>query len=108
MQWTTKTGKRIRVSDMTDEHIDRAIAMLDRFRAKVCGNLYRIADMVQGEMAQVLIEDLIYRAEENPEGIMGFWPEKDIYWRLVRERERRDRANAKQPVFEFELQSSIA
>jgi len=90
--WTCKDGKRLRICDMTDSHLQNAIAMLER-KAKMLlpqeiSAAYSCLAMMSGDMAQFYCEQDIERMEEStPEE----WLERvcPIYGKLLEEQERR-------------------
>jgi hypothetical protein len=89
--WTTKAGAKLRICDMSDTHLAKAIACLERSvktaRDSALHAAYQVAPMLQGEMASFYIEQDIDSMEEDPDG-ENFLPA--IYDNLCEERDRRD------------------
>ena len=74
-KWTTKTGKRISVRDMSERHLVNTISLLER-KERHCGEatlaVYRIESMLQGGQAQIVINRDIQRVESE-EGRVLYW-----------------------------------
>ncbi len=82
--WTTKSGEKIRICDMLDEHLKNTIAFLER-------NARFVADVAifpsfQGEMAQYYAEQQYDNMVEDP---IEFFCVGTIYDDLVTEQLRR-------------------
>ena len=84
-KWTTKDGGKIRIKDMTDEHLLNATHLLSRRYNQMVKNLYAFAGMIHGEQASVCVEDEIDR-EESEGSIEEHFP---IYADMMDELERR-------------------
>jgi len=87
--WTTKTGRKIRICDMSDSHLLNAVKMLRRYAKSAYENAitngYYLLGSLQGEAAIDHLEDqLMSLEEESPD---EFLP--DIYWNMLDECERR-------------------
>lgn len=67
--WTTKDGQRIRICDMTDEHLLNAIRFFRRkgaaYKEASVAVGYRVLSSLQGEMATFFCEQDIARLEET-------------------------------------------
>ena len=88
-KWTTRSGMKIRICDMTDQHLVNAIRCLrreaEKIRMRHVDEAAAAVDMVNGEMAS-------YHAEQEfDEACMAdaesYLPE--IYWDLLMDAERR-------------------
>lgn len=87
--WKCKDGRKVRICDMTDSHLDNAIAMMERMARAVhpllVAQAYAIASCLQGEMASYYAEQDIDRLEHSePEELLP-----PIYDDLISERDRR-------------------
>lgn len=93
-KWTMKDGRKIRICDMNDSHIENAIKMCERIahltRASEIAN-FPFGLHFQGEMAEydfeLGCENLLSSSEED------FLP--DIYLNLIDEQIRRNNAREK-------------
>ena len=89
--WITRTGERVRVCDMSDDHLNNAIKMLERyakvFRTQQLAEGYEILNFLHGEYAIQTLEDDLRRIEEA--AIEELVP--DIYESLLLEKERREK-----------------
>ena len=87
--WRMKSGERIRICDMTDEHLDNAIKMLERF-AQAKKDAADLDCLMYGEPNG----DIAQRAfEQGCEEVWNrSWDEylPKIYTNLLMERTRRD------------------
>lgn len=88
-RWTCKDGRKIRICDMTDAHLQNTIAMLERnaprIRESTIAAAYSLASMLQGEMASYYADQDIDRLEETPEEDFLH----PLYDDLISERDRR-------------------
>ena len=88
--WKTKDGRKVRICDMTDSHLDNTIALLRRLATEVTHETisegYSVLNSLSGEIAIDAVEsDLMYLEEHGiePSEICG------LYDNLVDEKERR-------------------
>jgi len=85
-QWTTKTGRKIRICDMTNIHLLNTVRMLKRnaraYYENALASGYSLLSSLQGEMAQDHLESKLMSLESD-----DLLP--DIYWNLLDECERR-------------------
>ena len=86
--WTTKTGNKIRICDMSDSHLDNTIKMLERGAKARHGsllNFYTFGPMPQGEMAQDCFDQEFDRLLEAE------WTDflHPLYDNLIQEQQRR-------------------
>ena len=90
-KWPTKTGKKIRICDMTDTHLINTINMIERRAKQETDNAlsaaYRAEMFLTGEMALMSIENEIRHLEEE-----GLPPDElcPLYKDLVEEALDRD------------------
>ncbi len=63
--WTTKDGQRVRICDMADSHLVNTIRMLRRYHNALVLSAYSAANMMQGEMAQMCMDQEIDRLEDG-------------------------------------------
>jgi len=67
-EWTTNSGEKILISEMTDNHLHNAIRYLERrAEAERCDALvsgYSLLAMLQGEMAIMQVESDIRQLED--------------------------------------------
>jgi hypothetical protein len=89
--WTTKDGRRIRICDMSDSHLENSIRMLERMavaatEAAISAG-FRLLAGLRGEMA-------IMDTENELDSLMseGIAPEEinELYNNLLWEKERRN------------------
>ena len=70
--WVTKTGKCIRIRDMSDSHLVNTIRFIER-KALKCGEavlaVHRIESMLQG--GQIVINRDIQRVESDERRVLG-------------------------------------
>ena len=90
--WTTKSGTKIRICDMSDSHLLNTVAMLERNASRYLEHsidaLGHFSMMLQGEMAQDAAEQELDRlVEEDP--IDHLRNNHPLYEKLVTELERR-------------------
>ena len=66
--WTMQDGNKIRICDMGDSHLTNTIAMLERMAERKTQNAitagYNILCMIQGEMAEMSIENDLRHLED--------------------------------------------
>lgn len=91
-KWTTKTGQKIRICDMTDSHLCNTIAMIERnapkYQAADISAGYSTLSCLQGEMATYCAEQELDRLEEtSPEDYIR--ETHPLYEKLCKERDRR-------------------
>ena len=63
--WKTKSGIKLKIKDMTTQHIKNCIALLNRYDAHCFHNAYSFLDILQGDMAIDTMENNIASAEED-------------------------------------------
>jgi len=86
--WKTKDGEKIRICDMSDQHLDNTIKFLERLSKithKVEFHSFPFGLSFSGEMAQ-------YEFEKASDSMLSATDEDylpDIYYNLVDEQERR-------------------
>lgn len=90
-EWMTREGKVIRISSMTNSHLQNTINMLERnveaYRQEMAEELIRDISGIVGEMAEYQLEgELTYLANMSDE---EFLSEFTSYDELVEEKERR-------------------
>lgn len=87
-KWTTKDGRKIRICDMTDEHLLNTIRLLERFAERKRDS--QIAFLINyyplGEMAQLDCDRAMDEVIES--STLDYVP--DIYWGLIDEKNRRE------------------
>lgn len=91
--WTTKDGKQIKVSDMSDSHLRNTIAMLERAtNIKIHNAIYAcsvgINSPLTGDMAVHAIEQEVDALIDHPPDPSEFYP---IYNDMVEEYGRREK-----------------
>lgn len=90
--WTTRDGRKVRLCDMADSHLLNTIKYLKkRTEARLAAEIalgYRVLCGLQGEMAQLCVEQDLDRLEsEDPESfLLEHFP---LYEKLLLEAERR-------------------
>jgi len=66
--WTTKDGRRIRICDMSDDHLDNTIKLLDRMakaaESQTIVKGFKMLNILHGEMAIDSVEREIDRVME--------------------------------------------
>lgn len=66
--WTMKDGNKIRICDMSDSHLANTIVMIERMAEHKTQNAivtgYKMLCMIQGEMAELSIENDIRHLED--------------------------------------------
>jgi len=76
-KWTMKDGRKIRICDMTDSHLENTLRMLRRYaEAKyhvAISDRWRLLCSLQGEMAQDIVEQELMVLEEEGDW-SGFVP----------------------------------
>lgn len=88
--WTTKTGQKIRICDMTDDHLQNCITFLekkaDAVAARAISDGYNVLGCLHGEMAIESVERNLSHIEMN-----GIDPSEltPLYDNLIAERMRR-------------------
>lgn len=87
--WTTKGGKTIKITDMTDSHLMNTIRFIERQYARTIG-FYLCSPGPQGEMAQDAFDREFDQLDE--EGVSGF---NEKYDYLTEEADRRGIDNRK-------------
>lgn len=89
--WTTRDGTRLRIRDLSDQHLTNAIEMLER-RARRHDQELNLAHQAlaftHGEMAQDAIESIIHSLQENDVG-MAWLKQYHLYRALKQEKARR-------------------
>ena len=96
-KWTQKDGKKIRICDMSDQHLGNTIEMLRRYAEAQHRNMlmgsYAAEAFFTGELAQFAIEDRI-------EALVMDGPDPSRYYALyddlVEEQHRRDSMRSRQ------------
>ena len=83
--WTTREGARIKIKDMTDDHLRNTIAFLDRRASALTDSGWNAMMSLSGEMAIESIERGMDAA--NEQGPSYYFP---IYNDLVEELGRRE------------------
>ena len=61
--WTTRDGRKIRICDMTDEHLLNTIRLLRRAKEKVVSEGYKTLCFLRGEQAVFDLECELYQLE---------------------------------------------
>lgn len=96
--WTTRDGRKVRVCDMDDVHLENTIRMLNRvanFRKDdTILSAMAVESTLQGEMALLCIEQDIARTEDADPS--EFLERPDLYEALLLERERRKEKSQRQ------------
>lgn len=83
-KWTTGTGEKIRICDMSDRHLENAIRWCERAHEVNVMAGYGVLSVLNGEIAQDCCErDLDLAEQEGPAYT------QPLYDDLVEERERR-------------------
>lgn len=82
--WKTKTGKKIKIRDMSDSHLKNTVLMLRRNHSRETSEAYIFAGCLQGEMAQLDADNMIQRMEDEGPGFTN-----PIYDDLMEEVSRR-------------------
>jgi len=89
-RWVMKDGTKVRIEEMSNQHIINSIRMLERHAKDIyCGDVYSMWNLygtLQGEMALDQMENEINSLDE--EGWEGILPSS--YYDLCKEAERRD------------------
>jgi len=101
--WKTRDGRKVRICDMTDEHLMNTIKYLERFGAIEHRNALQASwfvvdmvngdvdivngdvDIVNGEYASYCVEQEADRISEMD--YLDFVP--DIYWNMIEDAQRR-------------------
>jgi len=89
--WTTKDGREIKISDMTDEHLSNTISMIERMARIKENNMislgYQMLNLLNGDMATYCMESELRTLE-----IEGIDPNDihPLYDSLVREKCQRE------------------
>ena len=90
-KWTTKDGTKIRICDMSDNHLKNTINLLqhnfDSYIERAIVNGYNILTTIQGEMAEFEIDNELNRLEN---GFYCIEDEISIYNNLILDLERRE------------------
>ena len=63
--WTTRDGSKIRICDMSDNHLLNTINMLRRSHRELLNSAYSREASLTGEMAQMMIESEIGMLESE-------------------------------------------
>lgn len=63
-KWTTKNGRKVRIKDMTDQHLINTCRMLIRAHSATVSLMWQGLGMLQGEMACYYAEQDLDRAED--------------------------------------------
>lgn len=89
--WTTKNGRKIRICDMEDDHLDNTISMLERYgKAKenyLISSGYEALCCLQGECAIMSVEQDLMYLEEHGLDPCEIHP---LYENLLNEKRRRE------------------
>ena len=89
--WTMRDGTKIPVTEMTDSHLDNAIALMERnserYRQGAINSGYQMLGFLHGEQAIYSVECELSRLEN---GEFDLYDESESYRALVDERERRN------------------
>ena len=88
--WTMRDGTKIRICDMSDDHLKNTMKMLERVAERAyqdeLANAYSFSGEMMGDMAS-------YAAEQDADRISHEdWGNyiKDIYWNMAEETKRRE------------------
>ena len=88
--WKCKNGEKIRICDMTDNHLNNTINFMERIaknnRNSELKAAYSVSCMLQGDMASFCCENDIESMEEDPDGEAFLHP---LYDDLIKEQHRR-------------------
>jgi hypothetical protein len=89
--WTTRSGTKIRIRDMTTSHIRNAIALIRRWQRHIEGEAYVFAGGLQGEQAQLAMDDVLAGLEEEGFDALDGGRSGDFVEAFEAELERRER-----------------
>jgi hypothetical protein len=88
--WTMRDGTKIAVVNMSNEHLDNAIALMERnaerYRQGAINSGFQMLSMLQGEQAIYAVESEMDRLTD---GEWDLYDESEAYRALVDEKERR-------------------
>jgi len=100
--WTTKDGRKIRICDMEDSHLQNSINLLSRYarhkESEAINAGFQMLSMLQGEMAIDSVErelDYIMETGIDPSEVYH------LYNNLITEQERRKRMDNETKEWEF-------
>jgi hypothetical protein len=89
--WKTKDGQKVRICDMSDDHLINTIKMLERIAKQIwhyeLATAYSAANFLQGEMAIDSADGHIRHLEEEGPDVTRHYP---IYENLYYEAMRRE------------------
>lgn len=95
--WTTRDGTRLRIRDLSDQHLTNAIKMLERRAQRHDQELnlaHQALAFTHGEMASYAIERIIHSLQDNDVG-MAWLKQYPPYRALKQEKARRSRPDPK-------------
>jgi len=63
--WKTKSGQKLKIKDMSTEHIKNCINLLNRYHSAKSNSLCAFGNMLTGEIAQAHFDDMLEDLYEN-------------------------------------------
>lgn len=83
--WKTKSGQKLKIKDMSTEHIKNCIGLLNHYHSAKSNSLCAFGNMLTGEIAQAHFDGMLEDLYENG------WEDKaeDYIYSFEKELERR-------------------
>jgi len=63
--WKTKSGQKLKIKDMSTEHIKNCISLLNRYHSAKLNSFYAFGNLLTGDEAQVTFDDVLEDLYEN-------------------------------------------